>query len=320
MVLVAPNTSPQPASESRSVLYGSYMNLSKRMARLLVVDLDDTVWTWFDAWHSSFSQFLTTISELSGVSESELKHVIRGVHQRHGTSEYSWLLDELPELRRRTPSGISVAEYYDAALHAQNHARKRATNLYPGVLETLTDLRRNGTTVVAYTESLAFWTRWRIQKTGLDGLITVLYSSPDHDAPEGVNVAERRTLPAGDYELRETLHCHVPRGIVKPSPKILSQILDDFGVAGHDAVYVGDSLMKDVAMAQTVGAIDAHAAYGVKVNDPRYRLLQEVSHWPESMVVKEQNETPGVHPTPTLILENGLSDLFNDVDFRPTDN
>jgi len=294
------------------------MTTTKREARLLVVDLDDTLWTWFDAWHSSFSEFLRLTSELSGVSETELKQAIRPIHQHRGTSEYSWLIDELDVLNASVPKGSSLAEHFDPALHAQNRARKAATQLYPGVRDTLAQLQAIGTTVVAYTESLAFWTRWRIQSTGLDGLISELYSSPDHDVAEGVDVGARRTQQPEEYELLSTEHRHVPRGVAKPSPEILQQILDDHGVPASEAVYVGDSLMKDVAMAQAVGAIDAHAAYGVKTNDPRYELLQEVSHWPDATVAKEQNRSPGVHPIPTLILSGGLSDIFDYVQFRPT--
>ncbi|MCA1306501.1 HAD hydrolase-like protein [Microbacterium esteraromaticum] len=305
----------------RDVLAFGYldaMTSEKRRARLLVVDLDDTIWTWFDAWHSSFSELLRVTSELSGISTTELKRAIRPIHQRHGTSEYSWLLDELDQLGDLVPAGTTVAEYFDPALHAQNHARKVTTQLYPGVRETLTYLRDNGTTVVAYTESLAFWTRWRIQQTSLDGLISELYSSPDHDTPDGVDLESRRTLPSEEYELHSTEHRHVPAGIVKPNPSILQQILDDHAVPASEAVYVGDSVMKDVAMAQRVGAIDVLAAYGVKTNDPRYRLLQDVSHWPDSTVAKEQDKSPGVHPTPTLVLSRGLSDILDYVAFGRT--
>lgn len=114
-----------------------------------------------------FSEFLSTTSALSGITEIDLKRAIRPIHQRHATSEYSWLLDELDELNQKVPTGVTVAEFFDPALHAQNRARKEATQLYPGVRDTLTRLRAGGTTVVAYTESLAFWTRWRIQQTGL---------------------------------------------------------------------------------------------------------------------------------------------------------
>src|SRR3954451_13228899 len=35
--------------------------------RLLVADLDNTVWDWFAAWHASFSAMLDHLIEISGV-------------------------------------------------------------------------------------------------------------------------------------------------------------------------------------------------------------------------------------------------------------
>ncbi|WP_431220354.1 HAD family hydrolase [Leifsonia xyli] len=290
----------------------------KRTARLLVVDLDDTLWTWFDAWYKSFRALLDEVERISGIDEATLISDIRPIHQRRGTSEYSWLLDELALLEATCPPGTSVADFYDEALHAQNRARKAATHLYPGVRETLSRLRENGTTVVGYTESLEFWTRWRIHRTDLDGLLTELYSSPDHDSPEGVDPAARRHLPARDYMLEKTVHRHVPAGVIKPDPIILQQIVKDHGVSAGETVYVGDSPMKDIAMAQAVGAIDALAGYGVHSGDPRYALLQQVSHWTDEMVRKEQDNRPGVLPTPSITLATGLSDIFNYVEFEPT--
>ncbi|GAA4283827.1 hypothetical protein GCM10022261_13580 [Brevibacterium daeguense] len=290
----------------------------KRTARLLVVDLDDTLWTWFDAWHKSFRAFLDELVRLSGIDEQNLTAAIRTVHQKYGTTEFSWLIDELDILDQAVPSGKTRDEYYDPALHAQNKARKEATVLYPGVKNTLEKLRSRGTTVIGYTESLAFWTHWRIQRTGIDGLLAYLYSSEDHDSPSCVVPEQRRHLPASYYQLRETVHRHVPKGVLKPSPFVLQQIIDDQGVTAAETVYVGDSLMKDIAMAQSVEAIDVLAQYGMRFRDPRYSLLQSVSHWTDQMVQYEQDGRPGVHPTPTLTLAEGLHELDEHVAFKPT--
>ncbi|MDA2810664.1 hypothetical protein O4J56_08460 [Nocardiopsis sp. RSe5-2] len=45
--------------------------------------------------------------------------------------------------------------------------------------EALGEVRRRGVPVVAYTESIAYWTEWRMRETGLDGMVDILYSSPD---------------------------------------------------------------------------------------------------------------------------------------------
>lgn len=287
-------------------------------ARLLVVDLDDTIWRWFDPWHASFRALLDSLIASTGLSEDDLVAAIRPVHQRRGTSEYSWLLDELEALRPFVAEGSTVAAHFDDALHAQNSARKHHTTLIDGVTETLTTLRGQGTAVAAYTESLAFWTRWRFKRTGIDGLITELYSSPDHDMPAGVDLAERRTLSEDSYHLTETQHHHVPWGVRKPNRQILDQIIREHGVLPEETVYVGDNLDKDIAMAQDVGAVDVWAKYGVSHSDARYGLLQRVSHWPDSVIEREVDKRPQAHPKPTYVLQERFDEIFDYVDFLPT--
>jgi FMN phosphatase YigB (HAD superfamily) len=289
-------------------------NTLKPNVGLFVTDLDNTVWDWFDAWHESFVALLMGLHDATGISLKELEREIRPIHQARFTSEYSWLIEEMASLQLRVPPGGDVRVQFEDAIHRQNSARKHATRTYPNVVETLRTIRASGVPVVAYTESLAFWTRWRMKRLNLDGLIDRLYSSPDHDAPSGVDISAKRWLPTEDYEFKFTEHHHVPAGIVKPDPHILQQIIDEYGVDPSEVVYVGDSMMKDVAMAQTVGALDVYAKYGDSHLDPRYLQLQRVSHWPDVAVEREQSTAPGIHPTPSYVLDRDFSqllDLFN---------
>lgn len=129
--------------------------------RLLITDLDNTLWDWFEAWHVSFSALLEGLVDLSGVDRETLETQIKAVHQLRGTTEYSNLVREVPALvaaaAPRDPKDV-----FDAALHAQSSARLMATKLYPGVAEALRLLKDDGVRLVAYTESGAFWTQWRI--------------------------------------------------------------------------------------------------------------------------------------------------------------
>lgn len=126
---------------------------------------------------------LECLIDISGVPADVLETQIRAVHQARGTAEYSFLLDEVPALVEASGT-VPPSQRYDEALHWLHSRGRAVTRLYPGVLETLTSLKRAGITVAAYTESLAYWTEWRIRWTGLDGLIDRLYSAPDHDLPQ----------------------------------------------------------------------------------------------------------------------------------------
>ena len=280
--------------------------------KLLITDLDNTLWDWFRAWHASFSAMLHRLVMDSGIPQRQLEREIREVHQRRRTSEYSYLLNELPSLAEKH-TDPPPATIYDGALHAQNRERKRNTELYPGVRSTLKHLKGLGVPIVAYSESIAYWTEWRIRQTGLDGLIDVLYTSPDHDLPEGVSFTDIRTRPTPEYGLHHTQHRHTPVHVVKPDPTVLEKILTDYRVEPHESVYVGDSLMKDVAMAQKVGAVDVHASYGVVRDRSSYALLQRVSHWNQEDVEREQklHEEPDIVPSFAIERFDQLSKLFD---------
>lgn len=286
--------------------------------RLFVTDLDNTLFDWFAAWHASFSALLSSLIELSGVPGETLEAEIREVHQRRGTSEYSYLVQELPSLRRKHPDE-DLGVIYRPAIDAYRDARESTLRLYPAVAESLAAIRAAGTTTIAYTESLAFYTSFRIRALSLDPLIDFLYSPADHDFPTGVSPADLRSRPPDEYELKHTVHRHTPAGVLKPDPTVLSAIVDEFNVPPRAVVYVGDSLMKDVAMAQKVGVVDVHAAYGVVQHRPEYDLLRRVSHWTADDVECERGIAAEPHVTPTFELTDSIAELLHYFVFAPTD-
>ena len=55
-------------------------------------------------WDRSFTAMLSEIERISGISKDVLIPEIRQIHQRHGTSEYSHLIEDLPSLRAAFPN------------------------------------------------------------------------------------------------------------------------------------------------------------------------------------------------------------------------
>ena len=131
--------------------------MRKRDISVVITDLDNTLYDWVEMWYQAFSAMLAKISadvEPKGVTRDRLLSEIRTVHQKHGTSEYAFLLEELPCLRDAFPNADIVA-HFDDAIHSYRRARKEHLKLYPGVLQTLQTLKDAGILVVAYTESMA---------------------------------------------------------------------------------------------------------------------------------------------------------------------
>ena len=140
--------------------------MTRDLKRVLVTDLDNTLWDWFSAWHASFSAMLEALEADSGVPRSVLESEIRVLHQKYGTTEYSNLLSEVPSLLDAA-GGVEPWRAFPRAVEALRRERRERTRPYPGVLESLSALKSAGISVIAYTESLAYWTMWRIKRTGL---------------------------------------------------------------------------------------------------------------------------------------------------------
>ena len=185
--------------------------------------------------------------------------------------------------------------------------------LYPDVMSTLQILNRNGVILVAYTESMSFYSNYRFRKLELDQVFDFLYSPPDHALPHE-DVANIRKYPVENYVLKKTVHKFTPEGEKKPNPHILLSILENIGVKPDEAVYVGDSLMKDVAMAQHAGVLDVLAAYGAAQHREQYELLKKVTHWSRADVEREKAIIAGGEIKPAMTLTQGLRPILAEFD------
>jgi FMN phosphatase YigB (HAD superfamily) len=295
------------------------MNDERPRVRLLVTDLDNTLYDWFHIWHSSFAALLDEVARVSGIPPEVLRRDARIVHQRHRTSEYSFLLNEL-ECLRRLHATDDIAGVYAEAIHSFRSVRKRATSLYPTVMESLVRIQETGVPVVAYTDSLAFQSFRRVKALDLDGVIAAMYSPPDHAVPDGVSLSEIRSQGPTAYEFEVTVRRELPPGAAKPDPTVLKQICSDFGTSPEETAYVGDSLMKDVAMAQAVGAVSVWAEYGVSHDRAGYDLLRAVSHWTDEDIARERELARLPTVEATITLRENFAEILDVLEFEGTNS
>jgi phosphoglycolate phosphatase-like HAD superfamily hydrolase len=273
----------------------------------VITDLDNTLYDWVTMWHASFKAMLDALVSECGVPAEQLERDFQAVFQRHGTSEYAFAIQELASLQAKYP-GADLAARFDATIHAYSRARKATLALYPSVEKTLRMLRSKGCLVVGYTESMAFYTNYRLRKLGLDGLLDYLYSPVDHDLPLGLSPEQIRHYHPDTYRLHHTQHKHTPKGVLKPSPEVLLDIIREVGADREGTIYVGDNLVKDVGMAQAAGIIDVFAAYGAAQEREEYELLRRVTHWTQAAVKAEQGAT--ITPSYTLKSFKDLPKIF----------
>lgn len=291
--------------------------MSRKPIDTLILDLDNTLFDWFAVWYASFSPIYESIIQVTGRPAGEIDADIRRVHQARRTSEYTFLLEEIDALKSVRDTG-DVRQRFADAIEQARIGRDQNLRLYQTVFRSLWDIKKRGTKIVAYTESMAFYSSYRLKRFGLDGVIDVLFSPEDHDTPAGASVDKMRRLPDDFYELQITEMRHTPPGELKPNPRVLLDIIKAVGSTAERCAYVGDSLFKDVAMARDVGVFDIHAKYGESQKRPEYSLLQKISHWTDADVERERQITLRGHNfEPSATLKEAFAEIFIYCDFLP---
>jgi len=289
----------------------------KKTVDTLILDLDNTIFDWFAVWHASFKPVYDEIVRLSGRDENTVQADIRAVHQKQRTSEYTFLIEDVTSLTETRKSG-DIRQIMSDVIETSKRARDQALKLYPNVFRSLWALKANGTKIVAYTESMGFYSAYRLKRFGLDGVIDIMFCPADHDTPAGVSVDKVRSLPDEFYELQVTEVRHTPPGELKPNPAVLLDIIRSVGANVDRCAYVGDSLFKDMAMARDVGAFDIHAKYGEVQQKDEYNLLRKVSHWTDADVKREKDIASKVQPFhPSAVLSESFGEIFMHCDFEP---
>jgi phosphoglycolate phosphatase-like HAD superfamily hydrolase len=264
--------------------------MGRKEISVIITDLDNTLYDWFEVWSQSFSAMLNSLTNESGIPKETLIEEIKAIHEKYGTSEYALLIQEIPSLRAKHP-GEDLTKVYAPAVEAYQRARAEHLCLYPRVLETLKLLKGKGCLVVGYTESQLLYTDYRIRTLDLDGLIAYLYSPASHDLPPNLPPDQVNLYPTDSERLKYTVHRATPKDAEKPNPDVLLSIISDIGATKEQAIYVGDSRFKDILMAQQAGVIDVYAAYGVSDKEgEEYQLLRQVTHWKAVAVEKEKSE------------------------------
>jgi FMN phosphatase YigB (HAD superfamily) len=133
--------------------------------RLLITDLDNTLYDWVSFFTPSFRSMVNELTGLLDVREETLLNEFKAVHQHYGNSEQPFAVLELPSLKRRL-SGLSrqeILERIDPALHRFNSTRKQTLALYEGVFETLAELQSSGVKIVGHTEAIFANAYWRMR-------------------------------------------------------------------------------------------------------------------------------------------------------------
>jgi phosphoglycolate phosphatase len=256
--------------------------------KLLITDLDDTIYNWSAFYIPSFLAMLGEIHRITGVDKEALKRSFKRVHERHRTTEYAFAIQELDVLAE-IDRGLSVEQRlakYERAIVAFRRMRKGTLRLFPGVSQTLDRLATAGIPVVGVSDSMMSYVSRRLRQLDVDLKFSAVCAPADHGLPEGLSPEMVRKVRGADVVGRMA-EIPLSARVRKPDVQLIEPILKHFGVEAPETVVVGDSLSRDVLMARRIGAVDVWAEYGQKRDAFIYEELLKITYWSDAEVADE---------------------------------
>ena len=266
--------------------------------KCLITDFDNTLFDWFDNWYQAFNGALEYIySKVPTLNKEVLLNDIKNIHLKHHTTEYLNVFYEIGKSSKYK----NIPNFYEICSDAtvlREKLKVQNLHLFNNVLDTFKILKEHSYKLIIFTESETFSTATRVKELNLDGIIDYIYAPPAKNF--------------GDINLQTTqLISFEKQAHYKPDKKNLEKIVNGLHLKRENCYYLGDSLIKDIKMAQNAKIIDIYAKYGENYkNRPEYELLKKVTFWTEALV-KEEEKIDVENIKPTYILENSISEILD---------
>lgn len=244
------------------------------MIKLFITDLDDTLYSWIGFFIPAFYAMAEKVAEILDIPLDKLLEEYKLVHKNKGSVEFPHATLLLPSVQKIL-GDLSKEEQrrrLDPAFHRFNSKRKHLLRLYPGVEEALRYMQQQRIAIVGYTESAEENGFYRLKKLGIEQYFKKIYVSDS-------------TYKRSDYT-EKSPKTQIVHGI-KPNPELLKQICQDEECLFTEAIYMGDSLTKDIMMAKEAGIISVWVDIPEQ-NPDLYKQLIQISHWSETDFTREK--------------------------------
>lgn len=258
--------------------------MGNSMKTTLITDLDDTLYDWIGFFIPAFYAMVDELVVITGIDKNVLLSEFKERHQYYGSVEYPFVTLSLPSIKEKY-SSLSDEELrivLNEAFHRFNSVRKRNLQLYDGVEETLKELSDNNVTIIGYTESSPENGFYRLKRLGVAEYFSRVYTSTTK------------------YETPFPLDSKIKMvDTKKPDKKVLLEICQYEKCNPSEAIYIGDSLTKDIFMANSAGVTSILMQHPKEPND-YYQKLVDITSWTDEdfereLKLKEECKEKNIH-------------------------
>lgn len=294
--------------------------------KLIVLDIDNTVFNWVEYYVSCMCALADQVSLLTGIPRAVLFEESRPVFEREGSIEYPFLIQQLPSVVAYYNHDVPrlLAEAVEEGRKAFNVAAEATLKPYSDVLATLDKVRAlyPEIPVIALTDAPRYVAMWKLNKLGLLRYFAAVYGLPDPNLPIDEKTDEIKVdkeillkhVKRSNFGFEGRIRI-LPDDYEKPGVKGLKTVLMDFEMESHlgDVLWVGDNLRKDVGLGKRLGVHTGWARYGTDVRPEARELLLQFSplgNVAKNVALDPQSEES---PRPDFVLET-FADIIPAID------
>ena len=249
--------------------------ISPPPVKLVITDMDNTLAPFSHYFAQGVKKGMTELSAKTKIPEAELYPAVGKVMDLNRAHDYPWSLEVVLGERMNVgkPGGMSVAEFrrdiVDPFWNTIDKSLVENHKVFPGVMETLTELKSRNIPVVVLSDAPGFIGLRRLSNLGLDknGLVERMYALDNWTPPKGMS---KEMLAAGHERVNSMLNIanelkevkNIPQAWEKPHTQGYNALMKEYNVRPSETLMIGDSRVKDVGVAHNAGSRGIWAEYG----------------------------------------------------------
>jgi FMN phosphatase YigB (HAD superfamily) len=246
--------------------------------KLIVTDIDNTVFNWVDYYVTAFNAMLDVVAECIGSTRLILAGEAKEVFSIHGSIEYPFVTQEMPSVNKFYGADIDgmLLGAVRKGRDAFNQAAEPVMRPYFDVVESLEKIRKSypALPIVALTDAPRYVAMWKLNKLGILHYYDAVYGLADPRVP--ICSTTNRIKLDNEILLKHLQQINfgfkgkirvLPDDYEKPGIRGLKTVLMDYDVdEPHDrretVLWIGDNLRKDVGLGNRLKIRSAWAEYG----------------------------------------------------------
>jgi FMN phosphatase YigB (HAD superfamily) len=248
------------------------------MQKVLISDLDNTLYNWMDFFAPSFRGMVHALSREMKIDEETLYEQFKKVFSKTGSVEYSYSIQEIDACKDL--SDAEVQKLVNLGRGAFRRVRQRNLVPYEGVIETLKWATDNAIKIIGISNAPLFHVMRRLTNLHIDKYFFGLGAWEGNFMPRNKFATQiEEKVKNNSYRSRVKKSWEFTNDELKPSSAGYKKVISDLNIDISNVYVIGDSLAKDIEPAMDLGAIGIWAKYGLDFQTKNYETILRISPW-----------------------------------------